>query len=315
MTFREASDDRWSKKYHKFFGCDSPKVIEYRNEHTTLEKGIEWINEAKEYAVNHTKEYEAAFLLCFCVIEPMALKYFWMFLGPDTRSRKIRIDNGDFEIYLGMVYETLPKILKSFKPETYDSLESLCKGLQWWSRGYLKEATVVENASRAEAGEDYNPSLLGNKSKITKIERPDQAEEGGRGWDRIDDEIGLYSSVDDQDFEVEEKFKELAQDPIFDSQKGIAKHNWKNIMAMALDGDKIEDIAAENGVSASYVRNGLFSTNFSIDWSKFDPELGNKGLIQGLLNKYDISMEDFAQLLKDNPGFIVSTLKRNQTKS
>ena len=202
MTFREASDDRWSKKYHKFFGCDSPKVIEYRNEHTTLEKGIEWINEAKEYSINHTKEYEAAFLLCFCVIEPMALKYFWMFLGPDTRSRKIRIDNGDFEIYLGMVYETLPKILKSFKPETYDSLESLCKGLQWWSRGYLKEATVVENASRAEAGEDYNSSLLGNKSKITKIERPDQAEEGGRGWDRIDDEIGLYSSVDDQDFEV-----------------------------------------------------------------------------------------------------------------
>lgn len=313
MTFREAVSE-WEQKYNKFFGCNSPKVQEYRDSHMTLNKGIEWINEAKDYSVTHNKENEAAFILCFYVIQPMALKYFWTFLGPNPTMRKVRINNGDFELYLGMVYETLPKILKSFKPETYDSLEAICKGLQWWSRGYLKEATIVENKARAKQGDGYNSSLLNDKSQITKVERPDQATEEGRGWDRIESEANLYSSVEDEDFEVEEKFKKLANDPIFSSQKGIAKHNWKNIMAMALNGDKIEDIARVNNVTPTYVRNGLFSTNFSVDWSKFDPELGNKGLIQGLLNKYDISMEDFAKLLKNNPGFIVNVLKKNQTK-
>ena len=312
MTLREA-EAIWNKKYKKFFGCDSPRVQKYTEEHSTLETGLEWINEATAHALHPSPETETAFMLCFAVIEPMALAYFWKFLGPNPTSRKIRIENGDFEVYLGMVYETMPEILKSFKPK-YDSMKALCKGLQWWSRGYLKAETERENKNRAKQGDDFNSGLLDKKSPITKMEHPDQSLDDGKDWGRIESEANLYSNVEDQDYEFKEKWVKLCKDPIFSSTKGIAKHNWKNMMAMVLNGDKIEDVAKANGVTASYVRTGLFSNNFSVDWRKFDPELGNEGLIQGLLNKYDIDAEAFASGLRSDPDFVVGELKKNQSK-
>lgn len=277
------------KLYDKYFGLDNNDVTEYLSEHTTIDEILEMFDEAK---TNHDS---VAFRCMFKLVFKMAMKYFWVFIGPDAAQRARRIRNGDFDAYLSLCVSAMSDTLDAFDPAQYDTPAAIVRGLQFYFRGYVKAETERENRSRARAGDDYFIEKTPDGDDVepqVKITHPDQVEGTSEksnvtAWEKIGGEGA--DSFADVDYTLKQNFERLAQDPMLRNNKWP----WNLILADALSGDSIEDIAKKYDCAKNTIRYKLY---------------GSDGIAAKLAKKYSIELTDLAKLMQEEPTFIKKAL-------
>lgn len=290
------------KEYTDFF-YNKDGIEEWGDEKfETLEGGREVFKLAKNKTKGKsTKESEKAILYLYKIVKKMAMKYFWVFLGPNTKSQQQRIANGDDYEYFSMCTEALYDALKTFKPSKATTVAELKSGFQFYFRGYIKAATIKVNKERDNHG--LNGYGADSNNDIQVINPDSYDVEGSKSaWDNLDystdDFTKKFETEDDDNDEFKAAWKELAQDKAL-HVKG--KH-WNEILAEILKGNSVENIAVEFGVAKNTVREKFFTT-------KHNRENGNDGLLDVLMKKYHINMMDLADNLGKNLSFMVNTLK------
>lgn len=220
---------------------------------------------------------------CYLIIAARKMCYyvFWkVFIGSAASAKviKARLDNGDFSDFIGIMYIAFDKAIKSFKPKIYKDGTMKIGNWQYWFGQYLRMDAISENIQRAK---DPNESALNPDGM-------DDSEKGGAtAWDKLTGENATEIDVDD--FSAD--WRDFCNDPEM-NESASKKVNVpkRKILAMALRGKSIPEIASELGVA----KNTIYS---AMDFGD-------------LLKKYDIDQNELAKKLHDDPDLVIGMLER-----
>lgn len=222
------------------------------------------------------------FAECYLILKSKERVFgvFWNnFLGKASSNviKKRRINNGDFNEFIGLIFIAFDKAIKSFDLKKYKNLT--LGNWQYWFGQYLKREAISENTRNMNAGpaNTIHPDTVG-----------DEDDSAGGYWDKI-------ASHDDTlfDGDFEKNWKEFCSSPEMNS-KFSAKidKKRKEILADVLKGDRtVNMIASDYGVAGNTIRSAI-----------------NVG---DLLRRYDITQEDLGKYLHDDPDFILGSLNEN----
>lgn len=209
------------------------------------------------------------------------LDIFWkVFIGSAASAKviKARLDNGDFNDFIGIMYIAFDKAIKSFKPKIYKDGTMKIGNWQYWFGQYLRMDSISENIQRAK---DPNENALNPDGM-------DDSEKGGAtAWDKLTGENATEIDVDD--FSAD--WRDFCNDPEM-NESASKKVNVpkRKILAMALRGKSIPEIASKLGVA----KNTIYS---AMDFGD-------------LLKKYDIDQNELARKLHDDPDLVIGMLER-----
>lgn len=220
---------------------------------------------------------------CYLIIAARKMCYyvFWkVFIGSAASAKviKARLDNGDFSDFIGIMYIAFDKAIKSFKPKIYKDGTMKIGNWQYWFGQYLRMDAISENIQRAK---DPNENAL----------NPDGMDDSEKGsataWDKLTGENATEIDVDD--FSAD--WRDFCNDPEM-NESASKKVNVpkRKILAMALRGKSIPEIASELGVA----KNTIYA---AMDFGD-------------LLKKYGIDQRDLAKKLHDDPDLVIGMLER-----
>ena len=220
---------------------------------------------------------------CYLIIAARKMCYyvFWkVFIGSAASAKviKARLDNGDFSDFIGIMYIAFDKAIKSFKPKIYKDGTMKIGNWQYWFGQYLRMDAISENIQRAK---DPNENALNPDGM-------DDSEKGGAtAWDKLTGENATEIDVDD--FSAD--WRDFCNDPEM-NESASKKVNVpkRKILAMALRGKSIPEIASELGVA----KNTIYAAM-------------NVG---DLMKKYDIDQNELARKLHDDPDLVIGMLER-----
>lgn len=220
---------------------------------------------------------------CYLIIAARKMCYyiFWkVFIGSAASAKviKARLDNGDFSDFIGIMYIAFDKAIKSFKPKVYKDGTMKIGNWQYWFGQYLRMDAISENIQRAK---DPNENALNPDGM-------DDSEKGGAtAWDKLTGENATEIDVDD--FSAD--WRDFCNDPEM-NESASKKVNVpkRKILAMALRGKSIPEIASKLGVA----KNTIYS---AMDFGD-------------LLKKYDIDQNELARKLHDDPDLVIGMLER-----
>lgn len=220
---------------------------------------------------------------CYLIIAARKMCYyvFWkVFIGSAASAKviKARLDNGDFSDFIGIMYIAFDKAIKSFKPKIYKDGTMKIGNWQYWFGQYLRMDAISENIQRAK---DPNENALNPDGM-------DDSEKGGAtAWDKLTGENATEIDVDD--FSAD--WRDFCNDPEM-NESASKKVNVpkRKILAMALKGKSIPEIASELGVA----KNTIYA---AMDFGD-------------LLKKYGIDQRELARKLHDDPDFVIGMLER-----
>ena len=220
---------------------------------------------------------------CYLIIAARKMCYyiFWkVFIGSAASAKviKARLDNGDFNDFIGIMYIAFDKAIKSFKPKIYKDGTMKIGNWQYWFGQYLRMDAISENIQRAK---DPNENALNPDGM-------DDSEKGGAtAWDKLTGDNA--TKLDFDDFASE--WREFCNDPEM-NESASKKVNVpkRKILAMALRGKSIPEIASKLGVA----KNTIYA---AMDFGD-------------LLKKYDIDQNELARKLHDDPDLIIGMLER-----
>lgn len=220
---------------------------------------------------------------CYLIIAARKMCYyiFWkVFIGSAASAKviKARLDNGDFNDFIGIMYIAFDKAIKSFKPKIYKDGTMKIGNWQYWFGQYLRMDAISENIQRAK---DPNENALNPDGM-------DDSEKGGAtAWDKLTGDNATEIDVDD--FSAD--WRDFCNDPEM-NESASKKVNVpkRKILAMALRGKSIPEIASELGVA----KNTIYS---AMDFGD-------------LLKKYDIDQNELARKLHDDPDLVIGMLER-----
>ena len=220
---------------------------------------------------------------CYLIIAARKMCYyvFWkVFIGSAASAKviKARLDNGDFSDFIGIMYIAFDKAIKSFKPKIYKDGTMKIGNWQYWFGQYLRMDAISENIQRAK---DPNENALNPDGM-------DDSEKGGAtAWDKLTGENATEIDVDD--FSAD--WRDFCNDPEM-NESASKKVNVpkRKILAMALRGKSIPEIASELGVA----KNTIYAAM-------------NVG---DLMKKYDIDQNELARKLHNDPDFVIGMLER-----
>ena len=220
---------------------------------------------------------------CYLIIAARKMCYyvFWkVFIGSAASAKviKARLDNGDFSDFIGIMYIAFDKAIKSFKPKIYKDGTMKIGNWQYWFGQYLRMDAISENIQRAK---DPNENALNPDGM-------DDSEKGGAtAWDKLTGENATEIDVDD--FSAD--WRDFCNDPEM-NESASKKVNVpkRKILAMALRGKSITEIASELGVA----KNTIYAAM-------------NVG---DLMKKYGIDQRDLARKLHNDPDFVIGMLER-----
>ena len=220
---------------------------------------------------------------CYLIIAARKMCYyvFWkVFIGSAASAKviKARLDNGDFSDFIGIMYIAFDKAIKSFKPKIYKDGTMKIGNWQYWFGQYLRMDAISENVQRAK---DPNENALNPDGM-------DDSEKGGAtAWDKLTGENATEIDVDD--FAAD--WRDFCNDPEM-NESASKKVNVpkRKILAMALRGKSIPEIASELGVAKNTIYAAM---NFG-----------------DLLKKYDIDQNELARKLHDDPDLVIGMLER-----
>lgn len=220
---------------------------------------------------------------CYLIIAARKMCYyiFWkVFIGSAASAKviKARLDNGDFSDFIGIMYIAFDKAIKSFKPKIYKDGTMKIGNWQYWFGQYLRMDAISENIQRAK---DPNENALNPDGM-------DDSEKGGAtAWDKLTGDNATEIDVDD--FSAD--WRDFCNDPEM-NESASKKVNVpkRKILAMALRGKSIPEIASELGVA----KNTIYAAM----------DFGN------LLKKYDIDQNELAKKLHDDPDLVIGMLER-----
>ena len=220
---------------------------------------------------------------CYLIIAARKMCYyiFWkVFIGSAASGKviKARLDNGDFNDFIGIMYIAFDKAIKSFKPKIYKDGTMKIGNWQYWFGQYLRMDAISENIQRAK---DPNENALNPDGM-------DDSEKGGAtAWDKLIGDNATEFDFDDfasdwRDFCNDPKMNESASKKV-----NVPK---RKILAMALRGKSIPEIASELDVA----KNTIYA---AMDFGD-------------LLKKYGIDQRDLAKKLHDDPDLVIGMLER-----
>ena len=220
---------------------------------------------------------------CYLIIAARKMCYyiFWkVFIGSAASAKviKARLDNGDFNDFIGIMYIAFDKAIKSFKPKIYKDGTMKIGNWQYWFGQYLRMDAISENIQRAK---DPNENALNPDGM-------DDSEKGGAtAWDKLTGENATEIDVDD--FSAD--WREFCNDPEM-NESASKKVNVpkRKILAMALRGKSIPEIASKLGVA----KNTIYA---AMDFGD-------------LLKKYSIDQRELARKLHDDPDLVIGMLER-----
>lgn len=220
---------------------------------------------------------------CYLIIAARKMCYyiFWkVFIGSAASAKviKARLDNGDFNDFIGIMYIAFDKAIKSFKPKIYKDGTMKIGNWQYWFGQYLRMDAISENIQRAK---DPNENALNPDGM-------DDSEKGGAtAWDKLTGDNATEIDVDD--FSAD--WRDFCNDPEM-NESASKKVNVpkRKILAMALRGKSIPEIASKLGVA----KNTIYAAM----------DFGN------LLKKYDIDQNELARKLHNDPDFVIDMLER-----
>lgn len=220
---------------------------------------------------------------CYLIIAARKMCYyiFWkVFIGSAASAKviKARLDNGDFNDFIGIMYIAFDKAIKSFKPKIYKDGTMKIGNWQYWFGQYLRMDAISENIQRAK---DPNENALNPDGM-------DDSEKGGAtAWDKLTGDNATEIDVDD--FSAD--WRDFCNDPEM-NESASKKVNVpkRKILAMALRGKSIPEIASKLGVA----KNTIYA---AMDFGD-------------LLKKYDIDQNELARKLHDDPDLVIGMLER-----
>lgn len=220
---------------------------------------------------------------CYLIIAARKMCYyiFWkVFIGSAASAKviKARLDNGDFNDFIGIMYIAFDKAIKSFKPKIYKDGTMKIGNWQYWFGQYLRMDAISENIQRAK---DPNENALNPDGM-------DDSEKGGAtAWDKLTGDNATKLDFDD----FASDWREFCNDPEM-NESASKKVNVpkRKILAMALRGKSIPEIASKLGVA----KNTIYAAM----------DFGN------LLKKYDIDQNELAKKLHDDPDLVIGMLER-----
>lgn len=220
---------------------------------------------------------------CYLIIAARKMCYyiFWkVFIGSAASAKviKARLDNGDFSDFIGIMYIAFDKAIKSFKPKIYKDGTMKIGNWQYWFGQYLRMDAISENIQRAK---DPNENALNPDGM-------DDSEKGGAtAWDKLTGDNATEIDVDD--FSAD--WRDFCNDPEM-NESASKKVNVpkRKILAMALRGKSIPEIASELGVA----KNTIYA---AMDFGD-------------LLKKYDIDQNELARKLHDDPDLVIGMLEK-----
>ena len=220
---------------------------------------------------------------CYLIIAARKMCYyiFWkVFIGSAASAKviKARLDNGDFNDFIGIMYIAFDKAIKSFKPKIYKDGTMKIGNWQYWFDQYLRMDAISENVQRAK---DPNENALNPDGM-------DDSEKGGAtAWDKLTGDNATELDVDD--FSAD--WRDFCNDPEM-NESASKKVNVpkRKILAMVLKGKSIPEIASELDVA----KNTIYAAM-------------NVG---DLMKKYNIDQGELAQKLHNDPDFIIGCLEK-----
>lgn len=220
---------------------------------------------------------------CYLIIAARKMCYyvFWkVFIGSAASAKviKARLDNGDFNDFIGIMYIAFDKAIKSFKPKIYKDGTMKIGNWQYWFGQYLRMDAISENIQRAK---DPNENALNPDGM-------DDSEKGGAtAWDKLTGENATEIDIDD--FSAD--WRDFCNDPEM-NESASKKVNVpkRKILAMALRGKSIPEIASELDVA----KNTIYA---AMDFGD-------------LLKKYGIDQNELARKLHDDPDLVIDMLER-----
>lgn len=220
---------------------------------------------------------------CYLIIAARKMCYyvFWkVFIGSAASAKviKARLDNGDFNDFIGIMYIAFDKAIKSFKPKIYKDGTMKIGNWQYWFGQYLRMDAISENIQRAK---DPNENALNPDGM-------DDSEKGGAtAWDKLTGDNATEIDVDD--FSAD--WRDFCNDPEM-NESASKKVNVpkRKILAMALRGKSIPEIASKLGVA----KNTIYAAM-------------NVG---DLMKKYNIDQNELARKLHDDPDLVIGMLER-----
>ena len=220
---------------------------------------------------------------CYLIIAARKMCYyvFWkVFIGSAASAKviKARLDNGDFSDFIGIMYIAFDKAIKSFKPKIYKDGTMKIGNWQYWFGQYLRMDAISENIQRAK---DPNENALNPDGM-------DDSEKGGAtAWDKLTGENATEIDVDD--FSAD--WRDFCNDPEM-NESASKKVNVpkRKILAMALRGKSIPEIASELGVA----KNTIYAAM-------------NVG---DLMKKHSIDQNELARKLHNDPDFVIGMLEK-----
>lgn len=207
---------------------------------------------------------------------------FWKnFIGAKASGKiiKRRLDNGDFNEFISLIFIAFSKAIESFKPKVYKNGGVKIGNWQYWLGQYLKAEAISYNKERMN--DPLNDAI--------QPDTMDPSEKGGAtAWDKITG--GKVRSTADDSFL--DSWAELCDDPELDElcSRKVEMTKRELVAEILAQERSIPEIAAEIGVT----KNTLYTA----------------ANIGGLLRKYDISQEDLAQRLHDDPDMLIQMLRK-----
>lgn len=207
---------------------------------------------------------------------------FWKnFIGAKASPKiiKRRLDNGEFNDFISLVFIAFAKAIKSFKPSVYRSGEVKIGNWQYWLGQYLRMDAIAYNRDKmADPSENaLNPDTM------------EKSEKGSASaWDKLTADI---SQNDEDDFL--DSWADFCTDPSLDEP--VSKRlpiSRRQILADVLSQkETIPEVAKKYDVAKNTIYSAIS--------------------IGDLLKKYNISQEEFARHLHNDPDGIVRTLRHS----
>ena len=244
---------------------------------------------AKEYEGDLERAIEDAkdgnsdaelYLLNRC--KKMIFYIFWTnFIGKEASKKvvKTRIDNGEFEDFLALVYIAFDKAIKAFKPSAYDNMK--LGNFQYYLGRYLKAEAISWNIKEKE-----DPTMDSIRPDGMTSETESKGAGTGNAWDFL-----VGGTEDESTADFIEDWKLFAKSPeLNEPLSKKVKTPRKKVLAQILDGKKsIPDIAKDLDVTKTTIYTAI-------------SDVGK------VLKDYGIDRRTMTRVLKTDPDAILKPL-------